>query len=87
MVTYESLLNGTEAVLPQGHHRAFLSKMERDQKARQASTYRHHRRWFIFDFSWETSDEDALTQDLARSDRLYLEEMTTMEQSKHVPAV
>jgi hypothetical protein len=87
MVTYESLLYGAEAVLPQDHHRAFLSKMERDQKARQASTHRHHLRWFIFDFSWETTDEDALAQDLARSDRLYLEELATQEQSKHAPAV
>jgi hypothetical protein len=68
-------------------HRAFVSKMERDQKARQASTHRHHMSWFVVDGAWETTDDEALAQDLARSERLFLEGVAAPEQSRAVPPV
>jgi hypothetical protein len=67
--------SGTEDQESLGRHRAFLSKMERDQKARRANAHRHHMNWFIFDFSWETTDEETLALDLADSERLYREEL------------
>jgi hypothetical protein len=75
MLVPETLTNHTEDQAPNGSHCAFLNKLERDQKARRANAHRRHLSWFIFDFAWETIDEQALAQDLACSEHLYLEEV------------
>ncbi|HTE84155.1 MAG TPA: hypothetical protein VK821_05435 [Dehalococcoidia bacterium] len=75
MLAPDTLTTHIEEPQSNDSHRAFLSKMERDQKARRASAHRHQMRWFVFDFTWETIDEEALARDLARSERLFMEEL------------
>ena len=50
MLAPETLATRLEPVQPTGSHRAFLSKMERDQKARRAAAHRHQMRWFVSRF-------------------------------------